>query len=381
VKVLVAPDSFKGSLTALDAAQAMCRGWQRRRPDDELTMLPIADGGEGSLAVLETALPSAEWRRVTVTGPGGQRLNVEWLMLADGVAVVELASCCGMQMHRPLDPLGASTAPLGELIRHVVSRPDCRSLVVCLGGSASTDGGVGALVSLGARALDVRGNALSPGGGALIDLAYLDLSTFAPAPPEGVLCLSDVDNPLLGPRGAAYVFAPQKGAGPKQVELLEGAMGRLQLVTGGDAARPGMGAAGGTAFGLATAWGATVTSGSDWLSQRLGLDEAVVNANWVLTGEGSFDSQSLGGKAAGRLIERARARGIGTSVIAGHIAPDAIGAVDIAVDLTELSGSLSSSILHPRHWVEVAARHVADTAVAGQGTLSVRHEGLEPPTR
>jgi glycerate kinase len=379
VKVLIAPDSFKGSVTAVEVAHAMSRGWGRVRPADDVIVVPIADGGEGSVEVLALALPTSQRHRAVVRGPGDADLEVDWLLLGDGTAVVELASCCGLPLVRPQDPLGASTAPLGELIAIVIAHPACHRLIVCLGGSASTDGGLGALVALGARALDVDGTPLPPGGGTLSRLVTLDLSTIVSPPAGGVVCLTDVVNPLLGTEGAASVFAPQKGASRDDVSTLEEGLDRLHTVAGGDALQAGAGAAGGTAYGFATCWAAHVESGSAWLARASGLDRALRSADLVMTGEGAFDTQSLGGKAAGNVVAVARARGVATAVVAGSIAPEVAGRADHVVDLTTLAGSVYGAMVYPTHWIEVAAAEVA--AVVTDGVPSVTDVQCRPSSR
>ena len=261
MRVLVAPDSFKGSIAAAAAAAALAEGWRGARPGDELVCLPLADGGEGTLQVLAAADPAAHWHLVPVTGPDGGLVPSRWLEGHDGTGYVELAQASGLPLMAALDPLGAQTAGAGELAAHALGA-GARRIVIALGGSASTDGGTGALSALGARFLDAAGQQLAPGGGALRGLASADLTGLRPPPPGGVACLTDVRAPLLGPRGAAAVFGPQKGADAAQVAILEAGLARLALVLGGDPDAPGAGAAGGTGYGFAAAWGADITPGA-----------------------------------------------------------------------------------------------------------------------
>ena len=297
VRVLIAPHSFKGTLGAAAAAAALAEGWLSVRPGDQVTLLPLADGGEGTLEVLAATVSGARWRRAKVTGPGGALITARWLELpalqgrgngtpgglpgrgqnsaprwpgrpapdrhgrnaaatsrAGGpappanTAVVELARASGLPLLARPDPMGAQTTGLGELLGRALDAGVGR-ILVGLGGSASTDGGTGALGALGARFLDAAGDPLPPGGGALADLARVDLSGLRAPPAGGVTCLTDVTAPLLGPGGAAAVFGPQKGADGPQIARLEAGLARLAEVLGGDPAAPGTGAAGGPVTG------------------------------------------------------------------------------------------------------------------------------------
>ncbi|MCM3925333.1 glycerate kinase, partial [Frankia sp. AiPs1] len=196
-RVVIAPDSFKGSATATEVAAALRDGWRSRRPLDEIVTLPIADGGEGTLDVFAAAVPDSVRHPVRVRGPDGRPHDAEWLALPGDVAVVELARASGLPLMLAPDPLRAQTIGLGEALRSALAG-GAQRILVALGGSASTDGGTGALAALGARFLDVRGTVLPPGGGALTGLAEVELAGLRPPPPRGVRCLVDVDAPLLG---------------------------------------------------------------------------------------------------------------------------------------------------------------------------------------
>src|SRR5690606_783170 len=268
VRVVVAPDSFKGTLDAAAVALPLAQGWLSVRPDDDVRMLPLADGGEGSLDVLAAAVEGARLVPVRgVRGPDGRPVDAAWLACPDGTAVVELARSSGLPLMGRLDASGAHTFGLGEVLRAAASAPGTRRLVVALGGSASTDGGTGALHALGASFLDADGARLPLGGGALERLAHVDLSGLVALPP--LSCLVDVDAPLLGPAGAAAVVGPQKGAAPDGVERLDAGLARLAEVLGSRqlAGSPGSGAAGGTAFGLMAALGALVVPGAAHLAE------------------------------------------------------------------------------------------------------------------
>ena len=361
-RVVVAPDSFKGTLGAPAAAAALAAGWRAVRPDDELVTLPLADGGEGTLEALGADLPEHAWRSARVSGPDGRPVDAAWLLLPDGTAVVEMARAAGLPLLAEPDPLGATTRGLGELLAVVVADPAVTRVLLTLGGSATTDGGTGALAALGARFTDADGRDLPPGGGGLASLAAVDLTGLTPPPSGGVQCLVDVTAPLLGPLGAAGQFGPQKGASPEQVARLDAALARLAGLLGGNPDAPGAGAAGGTAYGFASCWGATSVSGADAVAEAAGLDAALAGADLVLAGEGQFDAQSLRGKVVGRLVARAAAAGVPVAVVAGRLAgelPVAELGVSRAVSLTELAGSPARAMAEPARWLTEAGRSLA----------------------
>lgn len=222
--VVIAPDSFKGSLSAAEVATAIAAGWRELRPDDTIVLLPQADGGEGTLDAIAAAVPDAVRRSAgMVTGPDGRPTPGEWLELPGHVGVVELAAVSGLPLMAELDPMGAQTIGVGEVIASALDA-GAASLVLGLGGSASTDGGAGALGALGLDLRDGDGALLPPGGGSISRLAAIDRSRLRPAPAGGVTLLTDVDAPLLGARGAAAVFGPQKGATADQVSELDAAL-------------------------------------------------------------------------------------------------------------------------------------------------------------
>lgn len=362
MRVLIAPDSFKGSVTAGDAARALARGWLARRPADEVRLLPLADGGEGVIDAFAAALPAAERRTVAAPGPDGRPVSAGWLLLPDGSAVLELAQSSGLPLMRRPDPLGAHTYGLGVVMRAALDAGASR-LVVGLGGSASTDGGTGALRALGLRLLDGRGRELPLGGAALADLARIDTAGLLPPPPGGTRLLVDVTAPLAGPAGAAATYGPQKGASPDEVDLLDRALRRLAAVAGGDPGRPGAGAAGGTAYGLATLWGARIEPGARTIAELVGLPEALAAADVVITGEGRLDETSLTGKVVGSLLDRAGEAAVRVGVVAGQVAGPVPETVAEAVSLADLAGSVGAALDDPAKWLagagEVMARRLA----------------------
>ena len=339
MRVVLAPDSFKGTLDAPAVAAALAAGWRSVRRGDDLVEIPMADGGEGTLDALAAAVPAAVRRTVRVPGPDDRPVDAAVLLLPDGTAVVELAAASGILLLDPLRPLTAHTRGFGVAIRAALEG-GATALLLAIGGSASTDGGVGALRELGARFLDDHGDPVGDGGAGLLDLAAADLSALLPLPPGGVAVLTDVANPLLGPLGAAAVYAPQKGAGADDVRLLESGLVRLAALLPGDPATAGSGAAGGTGFGL-LAWGARLVPGAPAVAAAAGLPLALASADLVVTGEGRFDGQSLQGKVPEAVRAAAITAGVPIALVAGAIDAPPDGYVD-AVSLTDLVGRAAS---------------------------------------
>jgi glycerate kinase len=362
MRVVLAPDSFKGSATAIEVVDLLSRGWRRVRPEDDLVRLPLADGGEGTLEVLAAADSRATWRTVPVTGPDGRPGQARWLLLSDGTAAVELAQSSGLPLMRRPDPLHASTVGLGQQLLDAVRHPGVRRVLVALGGSATTDAGAGALQVLGARLLDGSGHEVERGGAALGALCRIDRTGIVPPPPGGVHCLVDVDAPLLGPDGAAAQFAPQKGASPEEVLRLEAALRRFADLAGGDPDAPGAGAAGGTAFGFASVWGADTVAGSPAVAKAAGLAAALADADVVVTGEGRLDAQSFRGKVVGHVVQVAEECGVPQLVVAGSAATAAPASVLGLVELARLARDVNAAITHAEHWLEEAGARIASFA-------------------
>jgi glycerate kinase len=353
-RVVIAPDSFKGTLSATDAAAALAAGWRSVRPHDDLVELPQADGGEGTLDAIARAVPDCTVHSVEpVTGPDGRPVAARWLGMPDGSALVELAASSGLPLMAELDPLGATTRGLGEVLRAVLDA-GAASVAIALGGSASTDGGAGALRALGLSLLDADGAAVPEGGAGLAEIATVDASRLRPPPRGGGVLLTDVTAPLLGPSGAAAVFGPQKGADAATVAVLEAGLERFAALIGGDPAAEGMGAAGGTAFGFAALWGASVRSGAEFVARATGLPASVRTADVVLTGEGRFDEQSSRGKVVGSIVALPTTARLG--IVAGQIA---IAAPCWAASLVDEAGSLAAAIAEPEHWLAVAGAQAA----------------------
>ena len=322
--VVIAPDSFKGSATAVAVGAALAVGWSVERPGDRVVVLPMADGGEGTLDALEAAVPGGQRQPMTATGPDGRARGTTWLRLPatpglpGGTGVVELAETSGLPLlGGRLLPMTATTAGLGEAIRAALDAGVSR-LTVGLGGSASTDGAAGALTALGALLLDAAGEPIGPGTAGLERLSRVERAGLIPIPVGGVDLLTDVDAPLTGPTGAAAVFGPQKGATPVDVTRMDAALRAYAAILGGDPGSPGSGAAGGSAYGLAW-WGGRVVPGSAAVAALAGLPAAIASADVVITGEGRWDGQSAAGKAPAHVAALAVATGVPVLLVAGRI--------------------------------------------------------------
>ncbi|MFC5502099.1 glycerate kinase [Lysinimonas soli] len=372
LRVVIAPDSFKGSFDASAAAEAIGSGWRARRPEDELILLPQADGGEGTLDAIATAVPGSLLRDAgPVTGPDGRPTEGHWLELPDGTAVVELAQMAGLPLMDALDPMGATTRGLGEVIAAALDA-GASALVIGLGGSASTDGGAGALRALGLELLDADGAPVPDGGGGLARVVSIDASRLRTPPPGGVRLLSDVTAPLLGSTGAAAVFGPQKGASPEQVAQLDAALARyaalLQFALGVDggaspwAGAEGAGAAGGTGYGLLAAWGAGIEAGSAAIARLTGFAAAAASADVVITGEGRFDATSSTGKVVGNALALADVGDARAAVIAGMLDADPVtpaGRRVWSASLSDLAGSPDAAMDDPGRWLFAAGVEAA----------------------
>jgi glycerate kinase len=361
-RVVLAPDSFKGTITAADAAAALAEGWASVEPGAEFVHRPMADGGEGTVAAFAAAVPGAERMPITVDGPAGTPVQTAWLLLPPsdetprGAAVIDLASTSGIELLDELRPWDAGTAGLGQALAaaldHGVSR-----IVVGIGSSASTDGGIGMLSALGARFLDSSGAPVVHGARGLVDVARVDLSGLRAAPEVRVL--TDVTNPLTGPRGAAAVFGPQKGLTASDVPVVDAGLARLAALLDLDQETQGAGAAGGTG-GALVAWGATLAPGAAEVAQLIGLAEAIAGADVVITGEGSYDGQSGDGKVPSFIAALAAESGAAALLAAGRITADADASLFTAsASLTDLAGSSDSALAEPAHWLREAGAALA----------------------
>lgn len=368
--VVFAPDSFKGSIGAAEAAAALAAGWASVRTDDHVVLRPMADGGEGTVDAFAAAVDGAERVPVRVTGPDGSPTDAAWLRLPatdshpGGTGVVELASTSGIELlgERRIGE-EAHTLGFGQAIAAALDAGVSR-LVLGIGSSASTDGGAGVLTALGARFFRASGEPIGLGARGVAEVVSTDLSGLRPLPPGGVLVLSDVTNPLLGPGGAAAVFGPQKGLDAHGVARADAALGRLAGLLPADPATPGAGAAGGTGFGL-SAWGARLVAGSGEVGELVGLTRALAEASavgsaCVVTGEGAFDGQSGAGKVPSYVASVAAAVGVPALLVAGRIGADADTAGFAAhASLTDLAGSGESAMQDAARWLRAAGAQLA----------------------
>nr|WP_199546219.1 glycerate kinase [Streptomyces sp. N35] len=368
--MLIAADKFKGSLTAVQVAERVTAGLRRVLPDLEVEALPVADGGDGTVAAAVAG--GFERREVEVTGPLGTPVTAAYALRGD-TAVVEMAEASGLQLlpEGVFAPLTSTTYGSGELLLAALDA-GARTIVFGVGGSATTDGGAGMLAALGATFLDGSGEPVAAGGGPLRDLASADLSGIDPRFAEVDLVLaSDVDNPLTGPKGAPAVYGPQKGATPEDVEALDAALAQfaqvLEKAIGPKAAElaasPGAGAAGGIGYGALVALGARFRPGIEVMLDVLGFAPALSRATLVITGEGSLDEQTLHGKAPAGVAAAARAAGVEVVAVCGRLAlpPEALGRAGIrrAYPLTSVEPDVAKCIAEAGPILERVAEQIA----------------------
>ncbi|SCW79306.1 MULTISPECIES: glycerate kinase [unclassified Pseudomonas] len=326
MKIIIAPDSFKDSLSAQGVADAIAQGLAQVWPDAQLVKCPMADGGEGTVESVLAAC-NGEWRHTRVRGPLGTPVEARWGWLADSrTAIIEMAEASGLQLVPPeqRDACSSSTYGTGELIRAALDEGAGR-VILAIGGSATNDGGAGAMQALGVALLDDQGQPLPPGGLALANLARIDLGDLDPRLAQvSFEIAADVDNPLCGPHGASAVFGPQKGASARQVQDLDRALGHFAdhcaQALGRDVRdEPGSGAAGGLGFAAKAFLRAQFRTGVDVVAQLTGLADAIDGADLVITGEGRFDAQTLRGKTPFGVARIARQHGVPVVVIAGTL--------------------------------------------------------------
>ncbi len=325
LNIVVCMDSWKGSLGAAAAGEAVAAGLRDQWPDAEIQVIPLADGGEGSLEIVRSVRPgTVSWHGVCGPLPD-MRLRAPVLYWPErGEALVEAATCAGLPLlpAGQRDPLRTTTRGVGDLIAAALAQ-GARKLILAVGGTATVDAGAGMAMALGWRFLDRHGEAIPPGGEGLLHLDRI-LPPREAGPAFGFEVLCDVDNPLLGPRGAAPVFAPQKGATPAQVTRLSAALGQFAAVAERDLGLrvgelPGTGAAGGIPASALACFGARLLPGIDRLLGLVGLEAALAGADWVITGEGRVDAQSLHGKVLSGVMRLAGAGGVKLGVIAGGV--------------------------------------------------------------
>jgi glycerate 2-kinase len=330
MRIVLAPDSFKESMTASQAVDAMRSGVSSVLPDADVVGVPMADGGEGTVDAAVDALHGRHVE-VDVSDALGRMVTARYgYVPLRQLAVIEMAAAAGLELipRDQRDILRTSTFGVGELIASALDR-GAEEFLIGLGGSATNDAGVGMLTALGARFLDADANPLEPGGAALQRLDRIDLSGLDPRLRDARFRVaSDVTAPLLGPTGASAVFGPQKGATAADVQVLEAALSRLAAVTAATLGaaqpqRPGAGAAGGVGFALAEFLGAAIKPGVEVVAETVGLERALHGADWVFTGEGSVDAQTVMGKTPFGVAQLAKRAGARVVIFAGRVAADA----------------------------------------------------------
>lgn len=319
--IIIAIDSFKGSLSSQQACQIVKKAMASTA--ENITVIPIADGGEGTLEAFYTAL-GGTWHYEAVTGPNGQSVKAGFIILPDGTGVIEMAQASGIMQTTELNPWNTTTFGTGELMLSALNA-GCKRLILGIGGSATNDGGIGMASALGGKFYNDAGGEILPTGGGIAELARLDLQGLDPRLGKiEVIIACDVANLFYGPDGASFIYGPQKGADAAMVQLLDANLQHLaELIykeKGIDLqCLPGSGAAGGLGGGLVAFAGGRLQSGIELLLQVVGFEELLQTADLVITGEGAFDSQSLYGKVVAGIAKMSKAAGVPVVVLAGAV--------------------------------------------------------------
>jgi glycerate kinase len=339
MRIIIAPNAFKGSLTALRAAEAVREGILRVLPDAETVLMPIADGGDGTMDVLVQST-GGQFVECDVTAALGETIRAAFGVLGDKqTAVIEMAAASGLRLvpEEKRNPLLTTTYGTGELIRAALDF-GCRKLIIGIGGSATVDGGAGMAQALGVELLDTRGKEIARGGGALTQLAHINISSLDSRIQETeIIAACDVDNPLTGEQGAARIFGPQKGATPEMVEQLETSLAYFAAVIARDVGKnvlslKGGGAAGGLAAGLAAFLNARLQPGVELVLDTLHIDEQLKSADLLITGEGKIDGQTAQGKAPIGVAKRAKRYNVPVIALAGGLGEDAAAVYEHGID-------------------------------------------------
>ena len=339
MKIIIAPQEFKESLTGIQIARAMREGVLRVWPDADAQLVPVADGGDGTLQSLVDA-SDGQIMTAEVDDPLGRPIEAIWGALGDGhTAVIEMARSSGLALLKPdeRDPLVTTTYGVGQLMSLALDA-GYRNLIIGIGGSATNDGGAGMAQALGAKLLDSDGNEIARGGGALAELNDIDVSAFDPRLSETTIDVAcDVNNPLCGDTGASTIFGPQKGADPDTVDFLDAALHRFGNLLKRDLGRevmdtPGAGAAGGLGAGLMAFTNASLRPGADIVIDALDLDARIEGASLVIVGEGQTDHSTVFHKAPVAVAQRAKAQGIPTIAISGSLGEGFEGIHDLGID-------------------------------------------------
>lgn len=356
-RILIAPDSFKGSATSRQVCDALARGWLEVRSGDEIESAPFADGGEGTLDCIESVSASAVRVPIQVQGATGIEHRSSWLLVNGDTAVIEMAALCGITTVEKLDPLGAHSFGVGQAIKAALKDDRVREILVAVGGSASTDGGTGALVALGFTFLDAAGSPVGLGGAQLHAIETIASPDQIASVERGIKVLVDVQSPLIGITGAAHVFAPQKGADAGQVDFLDTGLTHLLNLVGVDD-KPGYGAAGGVSFGLSALLGATIVSGVHTIASLIDLEEKITQTDCVITGEGSFDSQSFSGKVVGYIADVAQRNNVPMMIACGI---NKNGDAPSIISLVDLAPSVEAAMSESDKWLIEAGKKLAIT--------------------
>ncbi|MDE3839151.1 glycerate kinase [Bacillus methanolicus] len=378
MKVVIAPDSFKESLTAIQVAESIEKGFRTIFPDADIVKIPMADGGEGTVKSLVDATNGTIVEK-TVTGPLGEPVQAFFGLLGNGkTAVIEMAAASGLHLvpANKRNPLVTSTRGTGELISAALDE-DVEKIIIGIGGSATNDGGAGMARAIGAKFLDEKGNQISEGGGSLDQLASIDVSGMDPRlklVKIEVAC--DVDNPLTGEKGASAIFGPQKGATPEMVRQLDKNLKHYARIIEKDLGKsiakvPGSGAAGGLGGGLLAFLSAELKRGIDILIEATNFHEHVKDASLVITGEGKIDSQTISGKTPIGVAKTAKKYGVPVIAIAGNIASDSEivreHGIDAVFSIVPGVIPLSDAFEHAAEYVERAAANIASLIKIAKG--------------
>lgn len=369
MKIVIAPDSFKGNMRSGRVCEIIRGAILREAPDAEVLAYPMADGGEGTVEAV-VAATGGEIRKRRVCGPLGEPVEAAYGVLPDGTAIMEMAAASGIELVPPdrLSPMEATTFGTGELILHLLGEGHDK-IVMGIGGSATVDGGTGMAQALGYRFMDGDGKEIRERGGKILfRIRRIDASGVLPDLKRAAIRVAcDVTNPLCGPDGAAPVFGPQKGATPEMVAALDAGLANLGEVVGIDGAA-GDGAAGGLGFGLRAFCGAEVESGARLIAETVGLPRALEGADLLITGEGQTDGQTASGKLCSVLAAMARERGVKTLLLSGALRGDLdpfLEMFDYAFSISSGHASLEACIAHARVDLTFVARNVMRLWAAG----------------
>ena len=379
MKILIAPDSFKESLNALEVCRAIKSGFTQIFPDADYTLLPMADGGEGTSAVLSYAL-GGRWKEVRVHDPMMQPIIAKYLLLPDATAVIEIAQACGLHLltanHR--NPLSTSSFGVGEMIADALEE-GVKRIIIGLGGSSTNDAGLGMLMALGIMFYDYDGDSLAQGGLQLARLQQIDETKFNPKVLDTIFAVAcDVTNPLCGPLGASAIFGPQKGANLEQVAMLDNALDNFATICSQHFDNKdsqniaGAGAAGGLGFALMTFCNAKLQSGFDTVATAVNLAHHIASADLVITGEGKLDAQTSMGKVASGVSQLAKAHNKPVIAICGSVDPVETTQntpFDVVMPSIQKLESIDQVLDKAYDNIEITAKNIAASIRLGQRLL------------